>query len=83
MSSKGLGSDSVYVGNLAMLVNGFPTQEIRIQMGLKQGDMLSPFHFLPVAKGLSGLNSKVVELVLLSGFRTWASNLIVSHLQYM
>lgn len=39
--------------------------------------------FLLVADGLSGLIGKPVELGLLSGFKIGASDLVVSHLQYV
>lgn len=37
---------------MSILVNGSPTEEINIQMGLKQGDHLAPFLFLVVAEVL-------------------------------
>lgn len=43
----------VFVGNLAVLVNRSSTQEINIQMGLKQWDPLASF--LLVVEGLSDL----------------------------
>lgn len=66
-----------------VLVNSCLTQEISIQMGLKQGDCLAHFLFLLVAKGLSGLISRVVNLHLFSCFRVGSSSdLVVSHIQY-
>jgi hypothetical protein len=41
----------VFSGNLSVLVNGSPTEEINIQRGLKQGDPLAPFLFLLVVEG--------------------------------
>jgi len=41
----------VFCGNLSVLVNGSPTEEINIQRGLKQGDPLAPFLFLLVVEG--------------------------------
>lgn len=45
----------VFGGNMSILVNGTPTEEIRIQRGLKHGDPLPPFLFLLVAEDFSGL----------------------------
>lgn len=69
------------LGNLNTLVNGYSTQEISIKSWLNQEDPLYPFMiFLLVAEGLSELNNKIVELELLSGFRTRPSNLMITHL---
>lgn len=73
----------VFSGNLEILVNGFPNQEIRIQRGLKQGDPLSPFFFLLVAECLSELFSRAVHLQIFWGLRVGSSELVVSHLQYV
>lgn len=45
----------VFNGNLSMLVNGNPTNEIKIQRGLKQGDLVAHFLFLLVAERLTSL----------------------------
>lgn len=50
-----------FSGNLAVLVNGCPTQEIIIQKGLMQGDLITPFLFLLADEGLNELFSKVVD----------------------
>ncbi|MCI29460.1 RNA-directed DNA polymerase (Reverse transcriptase), partial [Trifolium medium] len=49
-------------GNLSVLVNGSPTEEIQIRRGLKQGDPLAPLLFLLVAEGLGGLMRRAVEI---------------------
>ncbi|MCI15293.1 RNA-directed DNA polymerase (Reverse transcriptase) [Trifolium medium] len=59
----------VFSGNMSILVNGSPTEEINIQRGLKQGDPLAPFLFLLVAEGLGGLMKRAVDLNRFSGFR--------------
>lgn len=44
-----------FPGNLAVQINGSPTLEIYIQIGLKQIDPQYPFLFLRVDEGLSSL----------------------------
>jgi len=58
----------VFGGNMSILVNGSPTEEISVQKGLKQGDPLAPFLFLLVAEGFSGLMTNAVNLNLFQGF---------------
>jgi hypothetical protein len=64
------------------LVNGSPTEEINIQRGLKQGDLLAPFLFILVAEGLGGLMRKAVELERFRGFGVGRRGVVISHLQY-
>ncbi|MCH87417.1 LINE-1 reverse transcriptase like, partial [Trifolium medium] len=52
----------VCAGNMFVLVNGSPTEEINIKRGLKQGDPLAPLLFLLVAEGLGSLMRRAVEL---------------------
>lgn len=72
----------VCCGNLSVLVNGCPTEEINIQRGLKQGDPLAPFLFLLVVEGLSGLVRSAESHGLYEGFKVGNSGLSISHLQY-
>lgn len=72
----------VFDGNLAVLVKEFPTKEIIIKRGLKQGNPIDSFLFIPVSKGLGGLVVMALELGLYFGFRFWNFELVVSHLQY-
>ncbi|GAU42324.1 hypothetical protein TSUD_25500 [Trifolium subterraneum] len=72
----------VFSGNLSVLVNGCPTEEINIQRGLKQGDPIAPFLFLLVAEGLSGVIKSAEERNLFTGFKVGNAGLSVSHLQY-
>jgi hypothetical protein len=73
----------VFAGNLSVLVNGSPTNEINIQRGLKQGDPLASFLFLLVAEGFAGLMRSAVEKNLFKGFSVGLSGLVISHLQYV
>jgi hypothetical protein len=72
----------VFAGNMSILLNGSPTEEINIKRGLKQGDPLAPFLFLLVAEGLGGLMKKAVGLSRFRGFRFGSNGVVVSHLQY-
>lgn len=45
-----------------MLINGIPTKYINMRRSLLQGDPLSPFLFLMVAEGLSGMVTKAVDV---------------------
>ncbi|MCI26093.1 LINE-1 reverse transcriptase like, partial [Trifolium medium] len=69
-------------GNMSVLVNGSPSEEINIQRGLKQGDPLAPFLFLLVAEGLGGLMRKAVGTNRFRGFQIGSNGYNVSHLQY-
>lgn len=73
----------VFAGNLAVLMNGSPTQEIGVQMGLKQEYPLAHFIFILVVQGLSGLVVRTKELDLYSGFKVGISGLVMYHLQYV
>lgn len=61
--------ECVFNGDLSILVNGSPTEEVKIQKGLRQGDPLAPFLFLMVAEGLTGMMRNVVELGIFKGFK--------------
>ncbi|GAU17441.1 hypothetical protein TSUD_233190 [Trifolium subterraneum] len=69
-------------GNLSILVNGSPTEEISIKRGLKQGDPLAPLLFLLVAEGLGGLMRRVVEIARFRPFLVGSGEVPVSLLQY-
>lgn len=70
----------LFASNHVVLVNGFPTQDISIQKGLKQEDALTHFLFMLVAKGLSELVNRDEKIDLYSGFRVGLFNLVVSHI---
>jgi hypothetical protein len=72
----------IFCGNISILVNGSPTEEINVQRGLKQGDSLAPFLFLLVAEGFNGLMSYAVNRNLFEGFEVKRGGMVVFHLQY-
>jgi hypothetical protein len=72
----------VFGGNLSVLVNGCPSNEMNIARGLKQGDPLAPFLFLLVAEGLGGLMKAAVASGLFGGVVVENQMQQVSRLQY-
>ncbi|MCI46578.1 putative non-LTR retroelement reverse transcriptase, partial [Trifolium medium] len=69
-------------GNMSVLVNGSPTEEINIRRGLKQGNPLAPFLFLIVAEGLGALMRMAVERGRFKPFKVGSGGMLVSILQY-
>jgi hypothetical protein len=69
-------------GNMSVLVNGCPTEEICIKRGLKQGDPLAPFLFLIVAEGLGALMRMAVTRGRFQPFKVGRGKYPVSILQY-
>ncbi|MCH99815.1 LINE-1 reverse transcriptase like, partial [Trifolium medium] len=47
---------------MSILINGRPTEDFKVERGLRQGDPLSPFLFLIVVEGLAGMMRKAVEI---------------------
>ncbi|PNX73974.1 ribonuclease H, partial [Trifolium pratense] len=69
-------------GNISVLVNGSPTEEININRGLKKGDSLAPHLFLLVAEGLGALMRKAVDIARFKPFCVGSVEFPVSILQY-
>ncbi|GLT79932.1 hypothetical protein SLA2020_513980 [Shorea laevis] len=67
--------------SISILVNGSPTQEFKMQKGLRQGDPLSPYLFLIAAEGLHALFHAAEKKNLLIDIAV-ARDLSVSHLQF-
>ncbi|MCI03330.1 LINE-1 reverse transcriptase like, partial [Trifolium medium] len=71
----------VFQSSMSVLVNGSPTEEFIVGKGLRQGDHLSPFFFLIVAEGLTGLMCKAVDNSLLYGYKV-SNNIMFHTLQF-
>jgi hypothetical protein len=71
----------VFHSSMSVLVNGSPTNEFHVGKGLRQGDPLSPFLFLIVTEGLSGLMHKAVENNLFHGYKV-SDNIMFHSLQF-
>jgi hypothetical protein len=59
----------IFHSSMSVLVNGSPTDDFVVGKGLRQGDPLSPFLFLIVAEGLTGLMCKAVNNNVFHGTR--------------
>jgi hypothetical protein len=71
----------VFNSSMSVLVNGSPTTDFNVGKGLRQGDPLSPFLFLIVVEGLSGLMSKAVDSNLFHGYKV-SNNILFHSLQF-
>jgi len=68
--------------SISILVNGSPYKEFKPTRGLRQGDLIAPFLFLIMAKGLSGLVNQAARKELFSGLKVDAKNVEVKILQF-
>lgn len=75
--------ECVFKGDLTILVNRSPTQEVSIKKGLKQGDPLAPFSFLMVTEGLTDLMRNTLSLELFKGFKVGKDEEVIPILQYV
>jgi hypothetical protein len=67
---------------MSVLVNGSPTGEISIKLGLNQGDPLAPLLFLLVAEGLGALMRNAVEINKFRPFMVGRDGMPIFILQY-
>nr|GEX00272.1 reverse transcriptase domain-containing protein [Tanacetum cinerariifolium] len=63
-------------------VNGFPTRELEIFRGLRQGDSLSHLLFILAMEGLYALIRKAEDMGLFKGISLGIDNMRISHLIY-
>jgi hypothetical protein len=64
-----------------VLVNGSLTDEFPLERDLRQGDPLSPFHFLMAAKGWNILMKAMVHSNIFTGYDIGSMNsIVISHL---
>ncbi|GKV49617.1 hypothetical protein SLEP1_g56358 [Rubroshorea leprosula] len=70
------------MARISVLVNRSPTKEFEMGKGLRQGDPLSLFLFLMIAKGLQELVKRAVKEEMLHGIEIGKKGLSVSLLQF-
>lgn len=61
MEVNGENERLIFKINMSVLVNGNPRKEFVVSRGLRQGDAFSPFLYVLVAEGLTGLVRKSIE----------------------
>lgn len=67
---------------MSILVNGSPTEEFKMECGVRQGDPLSPFLFILAAEGLNALVKESVSKGLYNRICVGRDAVDVSYLQY-
>lgn len=67
---------------VSVLINGSPTNEFRMERGLRQGDYISPFLFLTVVEGFNILMKKAVNGGKFGGYKFENREDRFMHLQY-
>lgn len=67
--------------SISVLVNGSPTAPYKMQRGLRQGDLLSPFLFV-IAEAFTQLMTRAIEKNLFQGVEVGHEAVNVSHLQF-
>ncbi|XP_076895068.1 uncharacterized protein LOC143547554 [Bidens hawaiensis] len=72
----------LYYARSSILINGSPTEELKIERGLRQGDPLSPFLFIIAMEGLHMAIEDIVQARFFKGAKIGRGNMYISHLFY-
>ena len=76
--------ECICTATASILVNGCPTDEFKIERGLRQGDPISPFLFLIVNEGLNVMMNALVDVGLFTGYKVGTSpSVSITHLQFV
>ncbi|GKV43679.1 hypothetical protein SLEP1_g50940 [Rubroshorea leprosula] len=74
--------ECLQTASVSVLVNGSPTEEFKMEKGLRQGDPIASFLFLIVAEGLNVLIESAINKELFQGIPVGSGDLNISHLQF-
>ena len=67
---------------VSILVNGAPSKPFKMERGIRQGDLLSPFLFVLMAEVLNKMLIKAVQSGLCKGIEVGCRNIYINHLQF-
>ncbi|GLT44935.1 hypothetical protein SLA2020_188080 [Shorea laevis] len=79
---RGWIKECLSTARVSILVNESPIEEFKMGKGSRQGDPISPFHFLMIGEGFHGLVNKAETEGLLHGIPIGTRGLDVSLLQF-
>lgn len=65
--------------SISVLVNGSPTNELKMERRLRQGEPITPFLFVIVAERLM---REAVRMNLFTGFKVGENESVVSHIHF-
>lgn len=74
--------ECVRSASISVLINGSPSENFRMERGLRQGDPLSLFLYLIAVEGLSILMKRAVKIGMIEAAKVGGESLEVSHLQF-
>lgn len=64
------------------MINGNPTEPLKIHKSIRQRDPISPFLFTIIGEALSYIISQVKQLNLVRGIKVGKDNVELTHLQF-
>ncbi|GKV15232.1 hypothetical protein SLEP1_g26031 [Rubroshorea leprosula] len=74
--------ECLQTASISILVNGSPTEEFKMERGIRQGDPIAPFLFLIVVEGLNVLIESAISKEALKGIDVGPFGMNISHLQF-
>ncbi|GLT40906.1 hypothetical protein SLA2020_150040 [Shorea laevis] len=75
--------ECLQTASVLVLVNGSPTDEFKMEKGIRQSDLIAPFFFLIIAEGLNVLIESAISKELFQGVDIGLFGLNISHLQFV
>nr|XP_025625605.1 uncharacterized protein LOC112717897 [Arachis hypogaea] len=80
---RGWVKECIGTASMSILINGSPTRPFKMERGLRQGDLLSPFLFVLVVDVLHRMVGEAVRNRRISPLLVGKDNIELSHLQFI